>query len=222
MLHTYDYFKATALFIICLNAAEGSIFNPLGEAPGNTYQLVFVTYQEIRAISTDIDYYNDFVQNAAANGAIDLTQYDTSWKAIVSTVSVNAFDNAPVLAPVYNLLGDRIDYDADGFWAMNHANPIQYTEWFAGLSARVWTGTLMTGVGWQPLGSYSPQYGDSGSDGNTWIGAGTGWNRNSERLYALSEILNEEPAAIPEPTTLALMGLGLAGIGYRRKRKLAA
>ncbi len=27
---------------------------------------------------------------------------------------------------------------------------------------------------------------------------------------------------VPEPTTLALMGLGLAGIGYRRKRKLAA
>ena len=29
-------------------------------------------------------------------------------------------------------------------------------------------------------------------------------------------------AAVPEPATLALMGLGLAGIGYRRKRKLAA
>ena len=27
---------------------------------------------------------------------------------------------------------------------------------------------------------------------------------------------------VPEPTTLALMGLGLAGIGYRRKRKLTA
>jgi len=27
---------------------------------------------------------------------------------------------------------------------------------------------------------------------------------------------------VPEPTTLTLMGLGLAGIGYRRKRKLAA
>lgn len=28
-------------------------------------------------------------------------------------------------------------------------------------------------------------------------------------------------AAVPEPTTLALMGLGLAGLGYRRKRKTA-
>jgi len=28
--------------------------------------------------------------------------------------------------------------------------------------------------------------------------------------------------SIPEPATLALMGLGLAGIGYRRKQKLAA
>jgi len=30
-----------------------------------------------------------------------------------------------------------------------------------------------------------------------------------------------EPATVPEPATLALMGLGLAGIGFRRKRKAA-
>ena len=31
-----------------------------------------------------------------------------------------------------------------------------------------------------------------------------------------------QTSGVPEPTTLALMGLGLAGLGYRRKRKLTA
>ena len=41
------------------------------------------------------------------------------------------------------------------------------------------------------------------------------------RLYNSATSGIETPAAVPEPTILALMGLGLAGIGYQRKRRRA-
>ncbi len=45
------------------------------------------------------------------------------------------------------------------------------------------------------------------------------YGKNSSYSFLGSFLVQDSSAAVPEPTTLALMGLGLAGIGWRRKVK---
>jgi hypothetical protein len=57
-------------------------------------------------------------------------------------------------------------------------------------------------------------------DGFGFVGVPGAYDDN-DGAYRIRIGINEIPT-IPEPTTIALLGLGLAGIGYRRRRKLAA
>ncbi|MCP4088641.1 MAG: PEP-CTERM sorting domain-containing protein [Gammaproteobacteria bacterium] len=52
------------------------------------------------------------------------------------------------------------------------------------------------------------------------VGAGSG-QLTPNQNYELT-LRGNTPSQVPEPTTLVLMGLGLAGIGYRRKKLKAA
>ena len=79
--------------------------NPGTSAPwqaGDTYHLAFVTLGTRNGISADIGDYNTFVQGAADAAGIGVTE-SVTWKAIGSTATVDAKDNAVVSAPVYNL-----------------------------------------------------------------------------------------------------------------------
>ena len=68
--------------------------------------------------------------------------------------------------------------------------------------------------------SFSP-FGDAVDNNGTWIpGPGSSNTNNSPGAWTLVSSTGGSP--IPEPGTLALFGLSLAGLGFARRRKAAA
>ena len=65
---------------------------------------------------------------------------------------------------------------------------------------------------WDALDYFELAYGSGGTqtifDGNRWM---AGWVITGTGITG---------AAIPEPATLAVIGLGLAGLGYARRRQM--
>ncbi len=96
---------------------QASIYVPPGLSPGDTYHLVFVTEGYTNATSSDIDYYNAFVQSEAArNPSLTGTEMGVTWRVIASTSAIDARDNAHVEAPVYLLNGTKVADDHADFW----------------------------------------------------------------------------------------------------------
>src|SRR5689334_8868782 len=66
---------------------------PPGLQAGDQYRLVFVTSSVTAATSSDISYYDNFVNNAAnASGSL-LQPLGATWQAIASTEAVSAADH---------------------------------------------------------------------------------------------------------------------------------
>lgn len=220
-----------ALFIDAA-ATNASVVVPAVLGPGATYQLAFVTSGAHNAMSDVIAVYNDFVQDQAAlNSGLTGTDMGVTWKAIASTPSVDARDNALILAPVFLLDGStKIAESFADMWDGTLANPIRLDQFLSGVSRTAWTGSSPSGVNPNPfvaLGS---------STGNTLIGrsdaSDAGWidfllvSRGSDRnLYALSEVLTVPPlgGVVPEPSSalvwLVLGGGGLSMSYWHRRRR---
>ena len=128
---------------------------------GEQYRLVFVTSTTTNALSSDINYYNNFVNDLANLNPV-LASLGTTWTAIASTETVNARANTathPVAngagAPIYLLDGSTkiADSNAD-LWSGTLDAPIDlYEDGTSPISAflTVWTGTIQTGLSF-PIG----------------------------------------------------------------------
>ena len=136
-----------------LVSAPGGFTPPAGLNEGDTYHLAFVSSTVTNATSTDIADYNTHVQSAADAAGIG-SGAGVTWKAIASTATVHAKDNAPVSGPVYLVDGTTKVADEAAFYTSSHLEPIDKTETGAAAST--------TGYGaWEATAVFS------GSDANS-------------------------------------------------------
>ena len=89
-----------------------TIATPPGLNPGDQFRIVFLTVGTTKATSSDIGYYNTFVNNDAINqagGSGNNVVYGSTvltWKAIASTNAVSAISNIGSFGvPVYTASG---------------------------------------------------------------------------------------------------------------------
>jgi hypothetical protein len=197
---------------------------------GAMYRVLFVTSTKTDATSSDIEYYNTLVSTAADNGSVT-GSLGLSWEALASTLSVNAQDNTGIRksdsAPVtlFNTLGGIIATSGEDLWDGTLAAPISYDESGAispSVGFRVWTGTISNGSSaqGQQLGSDSPIFGIVGETTNGYATTvGSVSNIQSYIVYGASMMAEKPSSDVPEPGTVILLSLGLAGLSFARYRR---
>ncbi len=213
----------------------GGIVAPSGLNLGDKYHLVFVTSTKTAASSDLISFYNLHV-NDAADGSGLTGVPGVTWYAIATTsTSADAKDLFTDASPIYLLDGTtKVEDSYAEMWTPPLDNRIFKDEdattipdpgpW-GGEGTIVWTGTSEDGTG--KGGLMLDGAGDARGGGiyaedpsrpawaGDWIDGHTKGQDNEFRVYGISQ----ELTVIPEPATLALMGLGGLATLIRRRRR---
>ncbi len=195
---------------------------------GEQYRLVFLTTAGRNSTSSNIADYNAFV-TASANTQTELAALGTTWTAIASTATVNVIDNTSTSIgiggiPIYLVNDTRLVDNYADLWDGTLDAPLNVFEDGTSNvgSEAVWTGTSISGTATATaLGSGSGTIGNGASTSNTWTNDTTLSNFFSRRLYAISDVITVEAAAVPAPAPIGLLILGLAGLTVIRRKRAA-
>ena len=90
---------------------------PAGLGPGERFRLIFLSSTTRDATSTDIETYNTFVQDVAANGHYNIEDHSSRFRVVGCTASTDAGDNTRTIragvpnyagVPIYWLNGNKV------------------------------------------------------------------------------------------------------------------
>jgi hypothetical protein len=194
---------------------------------GAMYRVLFVTNDVTEATSPDIDVYNTFVSNAAGSGSVT-GSLGLTWKALASTTDMNALDNTGVhavhgsLITMFNTYGQIVaSLGGSDLWSGTLNHPVAYDENGMEVAGDVWTGTSRFGETEYGLGSsnLATTWGSSSQDDSAWVNSFYQTNVHEMAIYAVSSVSEKVLSDVPEPSSVILMLLGLAGLSFARYRK---
>lgn len=198
---TVSLFALAVLSIPLLTAASAAGQDACNPAPpqglkkGDLYYVAFVTRNERDAKDTDIDKYNQFVNDQASNACARALFF--TYHAVASTAQTSAKNNLQlkVIPPIYRVDGKRVVEHAENlFGGLGLDNPINIDEARNSINGHTtWTGTNWkdgSALGDGALGSGAPGTGDpQQSDQKFWIQRGRTGNDQLAPMYAISDLL---------------------------------
>lgn len=212
---------AAVAFACTTTRLMATVIPPIGLAPGSQYQLIFATADGFEPTSTNIADYNSFV--TAEAGMNSLLPFGVTWRAVVSTPTVNANVNAPYIGlPIYNTAGQLVALATSDIYSSDLLTSIVYDQFglsFTSEHENTWTGTVFGGIGGGPGGglggSSTAIYGASyTAQTPLWYDVASYTTVNNPLpLFALSGPIT---LPTPEPATSTLLTLALALLGALR------
>ena len=150
---------------------------PSGLGDGDSFRLIFLSSGFRAASSSDIDVYNTFVQNQAANGHEDIQAHSATFRMLGSTEDVDARDNTGTTGtgvPIYWLGGAKVadDYGDfyDGDWDEEATGRRQNGDSVSiGTDWKIWTGSAHDGTEAMNTSTDPPTSRALGNSGGHWV-----------------------------------------------------